>query len=456
MAIGTWLSLTEAEKLTEDMKIAGVIDEIVKEGGLLPRLPGLTVEGKSVIYNREETIPTGHFIAIDGVLTVQAPVSYWEVQVALKILECTMDLDHFVVDTYPTMNDMRAAALSAARKGYSHKLEETIIYGNSGLTLGVSNLLLGPAARREFDGLHSIKSVAMTTPMKTSVGAPDALSLAKLDELIDMVKPKPDALLMTKNIRRRLSQSLRSTGVAGYINWIRDDFGKQILVYNDLPVLTSDFMRQDEKTTYEAAVVWAATASKALGDFVFPTTGKEDGYVYECTIAGSTDSTEPTWPAVVGATVVDSGVTWTCREPAFVPAGKWSATKPYVLKDRVWSTAGTDGRIYECTVAGTSLATEPTWDTTIGNTTPEAGGPTWTCRAGGVSSSIFALRFGLPDEGGVSLLTGGGEVIKSQSIPQLETKLTGREILYSYVAMAVGSTLALGAIDGVTDAAVTA
>ena len=58
MAIGTWASLAEAQKLTTDMKIAGVIEEIVKDGGLLPRLPGLTVRGKSVVYNRESAIPT--------------------------------------------------------------------------------------------------------------------------------------------------------------------------------------------------------------------------------------------------------------------------------------------------------------------------------------------------------------------------------------------------------------
>jgi hypothetical protein len=35
--------------------------------------------------------------------------------------------------------------------------------------------------------------------------------------------------------------------------------------------------------------------------------------------------------------------------------------------------------IYKCTTQGTALSTEPTWGTTVGGTTAESGGPTWTC-----------------------------------------------------------------------------
>ena len=35
--------------------------------------------------------------------------------------------------------------------------------------------------------------------------------------------------------------------------------------------------------------------------------------------------------------------------------------------------------VYKCTTQGTALSTEPTWGTTVGGTTAESGGPTWTC-----------------------------------------------------------------------------
>ena len=53
---------------------------------------------------------------------------------------------------------------------------------------------------------------------------------------------------------------------------------------------------------------WIGGISYDAGDFVLPT--EENGYYYKVTVAGTSGSTEPTWPLTEGATVVDGGVTW--------------------------------------------------------------------------------------------------------------------------------------------------
>lgn len=55
----------------------------------------------------------------------------------------------------------------------------------------------------------------------------------------------------------------------------------------------------------------------------------------------------------------------------------WQATTAVALLDVVVATAY-DGRRYVCTTAGTTGGTEPTWDTTLGNTTAD-GTAVWTC-----------------------------------------------------------------------------
>ena len=56
--------------------------------------------------------------------------------------------------------------------------------------------------------------------------------------------------------------------------------------------------------------IWVLTTATLTGQYVVPTTA--NGFYYVCTVAGTTNSTQPTWPTTVGTTVTDGTVTWTC------------------------------------------------------------------------------------------------------------------------------------------------
>ena len=151
----------------------------------------------------------------------------------------------------------------------------------------------------------------------------------------------------------------------------------------------------------------ARNTAYTVGDRVTPAAA--NGYAYECTTAGTSHaSNEPTWPTVVGKTVSDGTVTWTCAgatsdreylldtssytafmeirqgsssgdtqleisttegsiDTGFTP-NKWAVGTSYGVGDRVVPSY-LNGYVYQCTVAGTSHAsTEPTWPTTLGTT----------------------------------------------------------------------------------------
>lgn len=63
-------------------------------------------------------------------------------------------------------------------------------------------------------------------------------------------------------------------------------------------------------TPVVSVAAWAASIAYALGAVRRPTT--PNGYVYTATAAGTSGASQPTWPTVIGNTVVDNGVTWTC------------------------------------------------------------------------------------------------------------------------------------------------
>lgn len=67
--------------------------------------------------------------------------------------------------------------------------------------------------------------------------------------------------------------------------------------------------------------------------------------------------------------------------------GKWTASTAYALNDYVMPNT-TNGRIYKCTTAGTSAATEPTWPTTAGGTVTD-GTAVWTEQTTALEAGTF-------------------------------------------------------------------
>jgi hypothetical protein len=80
---------------------------------------------------------------------------------------------------------------------------------------------------------------------------------------------------------------------------------------------------------------WAASTAYALGVFVVPGTGLENGFRYECTTAGTSGASAPTWPLVEGATVVDNTVVWTCRLGSHLGSGANGASLSLATLDKL-------------------------------------------------------------------------------------------------------------------------
>jgi len=78
-------------------------------------------------------------------------------------------------------------------------------------------------------------------------------------------------------------------------------------------IINGDFSvwQRGENFLYGTPATWAASTSYNVGDIVIPSTA--NGFYYECTVAGTSDSTECTWPTKVGETVTDNTVTWECK-----------------------------------------------------------------------------------------------------------------------------------------------
>jgi len=221
------LTKVQASVLSNDMLLRGVIETIVKDSAILSFLPFMEVTGTSVTYNREATMPAASFYTVGDTWTEATP-TFTKKTATLTILGGDADVDNFLQQTYTDTNDIEAEVIASRAKAVAHKFSETFITGD-----GTSN---------SFEGIDELIPAGQTLSMGTN-GA--ALTLDKLDELVDAVKPgKPELLLMSKRTRRKLKQLRRADGISQETSL--NEFGQQVETYDGIPLIVDDFVPDDQ------------------------------------------------------------------------------------------------------------------------------------------------------------------------------------------------------------------
>jgi len=219
------MTLAEANKLSNDILKVGVTEEIVKESPVLQMLPFIEIVGNGLTYNRENAMANASFFSVGDNWTESTP-TFTQLTAALSILGGDADVDNFLRMTRSNLQDLEATIISMKAKAIAHKFEDTFINGT----------LSGDA--KSFDGIDALT----VSGQRVSMGDNGAtLTLAKIDHLIDLVKPgKPDLLLMSRRSRRKM-KSLRQTG-GNILETDRNAFGQMVTYYDGIPIGINDWI----------------------------------------------------------------------------------------------------------------------------------------------------------------------------------------------------------------------
>ncbi len=246
MAVGHWANIAEAEKLTQSVLVAGLVDENIKNGGILPLMPVVQFAGQSATWNRESTIPTAQTAAIGATLTWVDAAEVDQQDTPLKIVYVQTPLNHFVEAVYGSINNYQAIQLMQNKKAMLQKLEDLMLYGD--LTFSPGNL--------EFDGLHALAQASATDFNTNTLDidqAEGALSLANLRLIEDNMRHGLDAWIFPKTIARRLDAYVQEVGIStntfGSISFTLDDVGKKVTHWNGTPILRSDYSVAEQADT---------------------------------------------------------------------------------------------------------------------------------------------------------------------------------------------------------------
>ena len=71
-----------------------------------------------------------------------------------------------------------------------------------------------------------------------------------------------------------------------------------------------------------AVAAWAASTAFSVGDIRRATTDQASGLFFRCTTAGTSASSEPSWPTDIGSTITDNTCVWTAIASAYEELAK--------------------------------------------------------------------------------------------------------------------------------------
>ncbi|MCW2278732.1 major capsid protein [Heliophilum fasciatum] len=209
------LTITEVAKLSTDTLQRGVVETFARNSAVMELLPWMEIAGNSYKYNQEETLPGIAFRTVNNAYTESAGVVN-QLSEGLYILGGDVDVDKFLVQTRGNVQDIRAIHTEMKAKALALEFTRAFFKGDTAQT-------------GQFDGLQK-----RLTGAQVIDGGDGVLTIGMIDELIDAVEGEPDALFMSKAMRRELKTLLQKS--THYIENGTDAFGRAVATYGGIPI----------------------------------------------------------------------------------------------------------------------------------------------------------------------------------------------------------------------------
>jgi HK97 family phage major capsid protein len=245
------LLAVEAEKLTIEDRQRGIIEEIIDKDELFALVPFSGVSDLTYSYVREKTAAQGEWFSAYEDLEESAS-EFDPVSVQLKRIAGQVDIDNFQIEVQSSFNNQAAIQLSQKAKGMGRQFRNVLVNGDSAVN------------PKEFDGLKKLTPAAQTLYAGTN-GA--GVSYSALDELRDMVKLGPDALMVRQGTWRAIRALNRAMGGNTADLMMIPNFGHPVKAYDGVPVIINDFLPTDEVrgSTPNTTSIYAVRLNEADG-----------------------------------------------------------------------------------------------------------------------------------------------------------------------------------------------
>jgi hypothetical protein len=220
---------SEAENLSNNKLISGVIDQIIDRDDLFSVMPFVKADGKAYVYNRENTLGGADWLDPNDAVN-ESSATFTEVVAKLRILAGDVDIDKFLQQTMSDTNDQMAVQIAKKAKTVGREFHRALATGDS------------TANSKVFDGLPTLAAAAGATQLVSAGANGNALTLTMLDELCDAVPNGADVIVMRRGAIRAFRALLRATYGTDAVMQQLENFGRPMLTHNGIPVIMNEFL----------------------------------------------------------------------------------------------------------------------------------------------------------------------------------------------------------------------
>lgn len=222
------VTLAESAKLSQDLLITGVIENIISVNPIFEVLPFMEIEGNALGYNRENALGDAQYLGVGGTITAKNPATFTYVTSGLTTLLGDAEVNGLIEATRSNKQDQRAAQVASKAKSIARQFQDTMINGDGTANTFQGVLTLTPASQKISTGANGSQ-----------------LTFDILDQLIDIVKDKDgqvDYLMMPFRTRRAYFNLLRTLGGASVNEVMNLPSGRQVPMYRGVPIFVNDYI----------------------------------------------------------------------------------------------------------------------------------------------------------------------------------------------------------------------
>lgn len=236
------VTLIESAKLSRDMLVAGVIEDVITVNQMYQVLPFDAIDGNSLQYTRENVLGG---VGVAGVGTTigstdanpltggtgegKNAATFTSVFSGLTTILGDAEVNGMIQATRSGEgNDQTATQVSSKAKHCGRVFQHMLVNGTG--------------AGNQFTGLLSLCAAAQKTTPATDGSA---LSFVIMDELIDLVTAKDgqvDFFAMHARERRAFRALLRGLGGAAIMETIELPGGDKVMAYSEVPIFKNDYI----------------------------------------------------------------------------------------------------------------------------------------------------------------------------------------------------------------------